>query len=89
MNGLNEYREVGFVKVEKRSCSVNYSVNMIVAGDERCVYVDENGNKINDHGMSDIRLYQLLGDVKEVVKVTDKYVEVKISEVVSARIYQG
>ena len=89
MNGydMKDYKEVGFVKVEKRSCCVNYRVNMVICGDEHCGYVNEAGFQIVDHGMADHKIYDLLGDVKEVINVTDDMVEVKISENVSARIY--
>lgn len=91
MNGyeMKEYREVGFVKVEKKLCSVNYIVNMVICGDERSGFKNEAGFQIVDHGMADRNVYELLGDVKEVIKVTDDMVEVKISENVSARIYSN
>ena len=89
MNGydMKDYKEVGFVKVEKRSCSVNYRVNMVICGDEHCGYVNEAGFQIVDHGMTDHKIYDLLGDVKEVTLSSNSMVEVKISENVSARIY--
>ena len=91
MNGyeMKEIKEVGFVRVERRSCSVNYRVNMVICGEEHCGYVSETGLRVVDHGIADRLLYDLLGDAKEVTLLSNDMVEIKISEFVSARIYKN